>query len=77
MIVIFHSPSLVQSITLDLCYAAAGTVDESPAVVRALAWVNLTSTDCTGLVARVTFVMIVILKVFPFGLTDALQSKLA
>lgn len=65
MIVIFHLLSLVQSITLDFCYAATGTVDKSATVVHALAWVNLTSADCTGFVARVIFVMIVILKGFP------------
>ncbi len=65
MIVIFHSLSRVQSITLDFCYSAASTVDESATVVRTLAWINLKSADCTGLVARVIFVMIVILKGFP------------
>ena len=65
MIVIFHSSSLVQPVALDFCDAATAAVNESASVVHALARVNLTSANRTGLVTRVILVMIVILKIFP------------
>lgn len=57
--------SLIQSVPLDFCYATTGAVYEPASIIHAVSWVNLTAADCTGFVARVIFVMIVILKVFP------------
>lgn len=48
---------------------------ESASIVRAFSWVNFTPANCTGFIARVIFVMIVILKGFPDSNSLHLEIK--
>ncbi len=54
----------VQAVALNLCDSMTRPVDQFSTVVHAFAGVDFASTNRTGFVGRVIFVMIVILKVF-------------
>ena len=53
---------LVQPVTLDLCDSVASAMDQASSVIHPFAGVDFPSAYRAGLIARVTFVMIVIFK---------------